>query len=145
MRRGAENSHNYIKFNVSAATMRGLKSLWVQIVIADSYSDELGDENQPRVNSIPPCIVFHGREEIFFLVSWDHMPVLCVCVYIRYLQNSFASETWMYEVSKPNMYFFEKLLQRSLLSLIHTIPHSYIQFLINCRLYERNIYKIVKY
>ena len=35
MRRGAENSHNYIKFNVSAATMRGLKSLWVQIVIAD--------------------------------------------------------------------------------------------------------------
>ena len=51
MRRGAENSHNYIKFNVSAATMRGLKSLWVQIVIADSYSDELGDENQPRVNT----------------------------------------------------------------------------------------------
>ena len=59
MRRGAENSHNYIKFNVSAATMRGLKSLWVQIVIADSYSDELGDENQPP-ESIPPCIVFHG-------------------------------------------------------------------------------------
>ena len=111
MRRGAENSHNYIKFNVSAATMRGLKSLWVQIVIADSYSDELGDENQPRVNTS------------MYSVSWDHMPVLCVCVYIRYLQNSFASETWMYEVSKPNMYFFEKLLQRSLLSHIHTISY----------------------
>lgn len=116
MRRGAENSHNYIKFNVSAATMRGLKSLWVQIVIADSYSDELGDENQPRVNTS------------MYSVSWDHMPVLCVCVYIRYLQNSFACSIrnmyiWKYVVSKPNMYFFEKLLQRSLLSLIHTIPY----------------------
>ena len=78
MRRGAENSHNYIKFNVSAATMRGLKSLWVQIVIADIYLDELGDENQPRVNTS------------MYSVSWDHMPVLCVFVYIRYLQNSFA-------------------------------------------------------
>ena len=124
MRRGAENSHNYIKFNVSAATMRGLKSLWVQIVIADSYSDELGDENQPRVNTSMYSVSWQGGDILFgFMGSYAGFMCVRVCVYIRYLQNSFASETGMYEVSKPNMYFFEKLLQRSLLSLIHTIPY----------------------
>ena len=62
MRRGAENSHNYIKFNVSAATMRGLKSLWVQIVIADRYSDELiGGRKSTKIQySILHVLCFMG-------------------------------------------------------------------------------------
>ena len=98
MRRGAENSHNYIKFNVSAATMRGLKSLWVQIVIADSYSDELGDENQPRVNTS------------MYSVSWDHMRCrFYVCAFtldIYKIHLHAASETWMEVCSFQTKYDF---------------------------------------